>query len=76
MLLTLLLLVPVLGIFTISASMTYDLSPANIKHIKVIALFTSAAYYCYCEFVFNQGRVLSDSIPHQHSLLHPCSSSP
>ena len=41
MLLTLLLLVPVLGIFTISASMTYDLSPANIKHIKVIALFTS-----------------------------------
>ena len=41
MLLTLLLLVTVLGIFTISASMTYDLSPANIKHIKVIALFTS-----------------------------------
>ena len=41
MLLTLLLLVPILGIFTISASMTYDLSPANIKHIKVIALFTS-----------------------------------
>jgi len=47
MLLTLLLLVPVLGIFTISTSMTYDLSPyspsreKNIKHIKVIALFTS-----------------------------------
>ena len=50
MLLTLLLLVPVLGIFTISASMTYDLSPnsshalqgeKNIKHIKIIALFTS-----------------------------------
>ena len=41
MLLTLLLLVPILGIFTISTSMTYDLSPANIKHIKVIALFTS-----------------------------------
>lgn len=41
MLLTLLLLVPILGIFTISTSMTYDLSPANIKHIKLIALFTS-----------------------------------
>jgi len=41
MLLTLLLLVPILGIFTISTSMTYNLSPANIKHIKVIALFTS-----------------------------------
>jgi len=50
MLLTLLLLVPVLGIFTISASMTYDISPyspnasqggKNIKHIKIIALFTS-----------------------------------
>jgi len=41
MLLTLLLLVPILGIFTISAGMTYDLSIKNIRHIKLIALFTS-----------------------------------
>jgi len=41
MLLTLLLLVPILGIFTISAGMTYDLSIRNIRHIKLIALFTS-----------------------------------
>ena len=41
MLLTLLLLVPLIGIFTISTSMTYDLSPTNVKHIKIIALFTS-----------------------------------
>jgi len=41
MLLTLLLLIPILGIFTISAGMTYDLSVRNIRHIKIIALFTS-----------------------------------
>lgn len=41
MLLTLLLLTPLLGIFTISTSMTYNLSNTNIRHIKVIALFTS-----------------------------------
>ena len=41
MLLTLLLLTPLLGIFTISAGMTYDLSVRNIRHIKIIALFTS-----------------------------------
>jgi NADH-ubiquinone oxidoreductase chain 4 len=41
MLLSLLLLVPILGIFTISAGMTYELSLRNIRHIKLIALFTS-----------------------------------
>ena len=41
MLHTLLLLTPLLGIFTISAGMTYDLSVRNIRHIKIIALFTS-----------------------------------
>lgn len=41
MLLSLLLLVPILGIFTISAGMTYDVSLINIRHIKLIALFTS-----------------------------------
>ena len=39
--LSLLLLTPLLGIFTISAGMTYDLSVKNIRHIKIIALFTS-----------------------------------
>jgi len=41
MLLSLLLLVPILGIFTISAGMTYELSIKSIKNIKIIALFTS-----------------------------------
>ena len=41
MLLSLLLLTPLLGIFTISAGMTYDLSIRSIRHIKLIALFTS-----------------------------------
>ena len=41
MLLTLLLLTPMLGIFTISTGMTYELSSINIKRIKTIALSTS-----------------------------------
>jgi NADH-ubiquinone oxidoreductase chain 4 len=41
MLLTLLLLIPMLGIFTISTGMTYELSSVNIKRIKTIALSTS-----------------------------------
>src|ERR1700761_1028787 len=41
MLLTLLLLVPVLGIFTISTGMSYELSFLDIKRIKTIALSTS-----------------------------------
>jgi NADH-ubiquinone oxidoreductase chain 4 len=41
MLLTLLLLTPMLGIFTISTGMSYDLSISNIKRIKTIALSTS-----------------------------------
>jgi NADH-ubiquinone oxidoreductase chain 4 len=41
MLLTLLLLIPMLGIFTISTGMTYELSSINIKRIKTIALSTS-----------------------------------
>jgi NADH-ubiquinone oxidoreductase chain 4 len=41
MLLTLLLLIPMLGIFTISTGMSYELSSINIKRIKTIALSTS-----------------------------------
>ena len=41
MLLTFLLLIPLLGIFTISTGMSYELSNLNIKRIKTIALSTS-----------------------------------
>jgi NADH-ubiquinone oxidoreductase chain 4 len=41
MLLTLLLLTPLLGIFTLSTGMSYELSSLNIKRIKTIALSTS-----------------------------------
>ena len=41
MLLTLLLLVPLLGIFGISTGISYELSTINIKRIKMIALSTS-----------------------------------
>nr|AWL21275.1 NADH dehydrogenase subunit 4 [Gamarada debralockiae] len=41
MLLTLLLLIPLLGIFTISTGISYELSNLNIKRIKTIALSTS-----------------------------------
>src|ERR1700712_3054381 len=41
MLLTLLLLIPILGIFTISTGMSYELSFLNIRRIKTIALITS-----------------------------------
>src|SRR5450432_383854 len=41
MLLTLLLLIPMLGIFTISTSMSYELSFLDIKRLKRIALTTS-----------------------------------
>ena len=41
MLLSLLLLVPLIGIFIISTSISYELSPLNLKRIKGIALITS-----------------------------------
>jgi len=41
MLLSLLLLIPLIGIFIISTSMSYELSPLIIKRIKIIALSTS-----------------------------------
>lgn len=41
MLLTLLLLIPLLGIFSISTGISYELTSLNIKRIKTIALTTS-----------------------------------
>lgn len=41
MLLTFLLLIPILGVFSISTGMSYELSSLNIKRIKIIALSTS-----------------------------------
>ena len=41
MLLTLLLLIPLLGIFIISTGMSYELSSVGVRKIKVIALSTS-----------------------------------
>jgi NADH-ubiquinone oxidoreductase chain 4 len=41
MLLSLLLLIPILGIFTISTGMSYELSSLDIRRIKTIALSTS-----------------------------------
>jgi NADH-ubiquinone oxidoreductase chain 4 len=41
MLLSLLLLIPLLGIFIISTGMSYNLTPLNVKRIKLIALITS-----------------------------------
>lgn len=41
MLLLLLLLIPIMGIFLISATMSYDLSNSNIRIIKFTALWTS-----------------------------------
>ena len=41
MLLSLLLLIPLVGIFIISTTMSYELSTLNIKRIKVVALGTS-----------------------------------
>jgi NADH:ubiquinone oxidoreductase subunit 4 (subunit M) len=41
MLLTFLLLIPILGVFSISTGMSYELSCLNIKRIKIIGLSTS-----------------------------------
>jgi len=41
MLLLLLLLLPLVGVFIISTSMSYSLTPLNIVRIKAIALITS-----------------------------------
>jgi NADH:ubiquinone oxidoreductase subunit 4 (subunit M) len=52
MLLTSLLIIPLLGIFTISTGMTYELSSVNIKRIKTIALTTSIVNLFVSSIVF------------------------
>jgi NADH:ubiquinone oxidoreductase subunit 4 (subunit M) len=41
MLLSLLLFIPIFGIFAISTSISYTLTPINVKRIKLIALISS-----------------------------------
>ena len=41
MLLSLLLLIPLIGIFIISTGISYDLTLLNVKRLKIIALSTS-----------------------------------
>jgi NADH:ubiquinone oxidoreductase subunit 4 (subunit M) len=52
MLLTFLLLIPILGVFSISTGMSYELSSLNIKRIKIIALSTSIANLLVSLMVF------------------------
>jgi NADH-ubiquinone oxidoreductase chain 4 len=52
MLLTLLLCIPLLGIFTISAGMSYDLSPSNTTWIKKVGITTSIANLLVSLFIF------------------------
>jgi NADH:ubiquinone oxidoreductase subunit 4 (subunit M) len=52
MLLSLLLLIPLIGIFVISTSMSYELSPLNIKRIKITALSTSVINLFFSLIIF------------------------
>jgi NADH-ubiquinone oxidoreductase chain 4 len=52
MLLTFLLLIPLLGIFTISTGISYELTSLNIKRIKTIALSTSVVNLLISLIVF------------------------
>jgi len=67
MLLTSLLIIPLLGIFTISTGMTYELSSVNIKRIKTIALttsivnlFVSAIVFILFDFTNNQFQFVQE----------------
>ena len=52
MLLTFLLLIPILGVFSISTGMSYELSSLNIKRIKIIGLSTSIVNFLVSLMVF------------------------
>jgi len=52
MLLLTLLLIPIIGIFIISTSMSYDLSELNIKRIKYTGLVTSIITLLISLFIF------------------------
>jgi NADH:ubiquinone oxidoreductase subunit 4 (subunit M) len=67
MLLSLLLLIPLIGIFIISTTMTYELSPSNIKHIKITALtasvinlFISLIIFILFDFSTNQFQFVQE----------------
>jgi NADH-ubiquinone oxidoreductase chain 4 len=67
MLLSLLLLIPLLGIFIISISMSYNLTPLNIKRIKLIALtisilnlFISLIIFILIDFSTNQFQFVQE----------------
>ena len=67
MLLSLLLLIPLIGIFIISTSMSYELSPLIIKRIKIIALsasiinlFISLIIFIFFDFSTNQFQFVQE----------------
>ena len=67
MLLTLLLLIPILGIFTISTGMSYELSSLDIRRVKSIALgtsvinlFTSLIVFILFDFSNNQFQFVQE----------------
>jgi len=67
MLLSLLLLIPLLGIFIISISMSYNLTSFKIKRIKLIALttsilnlFTSLVIFTLFDFSTNQFQFVQE----------------
>ena len=67
MLLSLLLLVPLIGIFIISTSISYDITSINTKHIKITALstslinfFISLVIFILFDFSTNQFQFVQD----------------
>jgi len=52
MLLTFLLLIPLLGVFSISTVISYELNNLNIKRIKIIALSTSIVNFFISLLIF------------------------
>ena len=67
MLLSLLLLIPLTGIFIISTTISYDLSDLNIKRIKIIALgislinlFISIIVFILFDFSTNQFQFVQE----------------
>ena len=67
MLLSLLLLIPLIGIFIVSTTISYDLSALNIKRIKIIALsvslidlFISIIIFMLFDFSTNQFQFVQE----------------
>jgi NADH:ubiquinone oxidoreductase subunit 4 (subunit M) len=67
MLLSLLLLIPLSGIFIISTSISYNLTPLNVKRIKLIALtvsildlFISLIIFILFDFSMNQFQFVQE----------------